>query len=139
VNTNIRSILVGDDATEEASRAVEVASTLAQCCSARLILVSVVEESAEQQAEGYGPKSSEHDVLKELKQASSKLKETGVHVKTKLLRGDAEKALAELAEAESCDLIVIGHRNISRVRRWLEGSTSSGLLRDTGISLLIVR
>jgi nucleotide-binding universal stress UspA family protein len=142
VDTTFRSILVGDDGTEEAKRALVIASSLARCCSARVVVASVIEDpSAEQQAEGYGledHEGSERRVRKTLEDAASKLAQSGLSVETRLLRGEAEKALANLATREGCDLIVIGHRHISRFRRWLEGSTSSALLRDTNTSLLIV-
>jgi nucleotide-binding universal stress UspA family protein len=143
LDITIRSILVGEDGSEEAERGIAMASKLARCCSARLILVGVVEPpSAEQQAEGYVVENQargERRLRETLERNAIRLTQSGINVETKLLHGEAEKALADLATQEGCDLIVIGHRHISRVRRWLEGSTASGLLRDTNISLLIVR
>jgi nucleotide-binding universal stress UspA family protein len=143
VNATIRSILVGVDGSDEADRGVAMAAKLAQCFSARLILAGVIEPaSAEQQAEGYGPEGTAHReerLRQTLETAAAPVSQSGVNVEVRLLSGDAGKILAELAKNEGCDLIVIGHRDISRVRRFLEGSTSSGLLRDTDISLLIVR
>ena len=143
MDITIRSILVGQDGTEEAQRAAAMAAKLAQCFSAEIILAGAVEPpSAEQQAEGYGlesPEESERRVSTMLEQTASDLGQAGVTVRIHLLKGEAEKALAEFANKTPCDLIVIGHRHISRVRRWLEGSTSSGLLKDSNVSLLVVR
>jgi nucleotide-binding universal stress UspA family protein len=46
--------------------------------------------------------------------------------------------IIQRAEQNAADLVVVGHRDIARVRRWLEGSTSESLVRDCPISVLVV-
>src|ERR1700722_6506697 len=55
IGSIFKTILVGDDGTPEAERAVDVAMSLAQSLNAKLIVLGVVApSSAESQAEGYG-------------------------------------------------------------------------------------
>lgn len=137
-----QSILVGHDGSEGARRAVEMAFLLARCGAARVTLLGVlVPPSAETQAEGYG--LEEHDreqvtIRHALEQACQSGREAGLAVESKVVSGEAEHALAQAAQSEEFDLIVVGHREVSGVRRLLEGSTAEDLLRDTGASILVV-
>jgi len=72
--------------------------------------------------------------------ASSKLgKSLGVEMMVEIVEGNPAQQIRRRAEMDQADLIVVGRRNISGVRRWFEGSTSESLLRDTKCSLLIAR
>jgi nucleotide-binding universal stress UspA family protein len=143
VRSAFRTILVGDDGTPEAERAVEVAISLAQSLRAKLILLGVVEPpSPESQAEGYG--------LETVTQARERLNE-GLHRKiqastqseievvTEVFEGKPDEVIVQRVEEDSVDLVVVGRRDIARVRHWLEGSTSESLVCDCPVSVLVVR
>ena len=57
---------------------------------------------------------------------------------SEIAAGDVEKEIERKSEEVSADLIIVGHRDISRVRRWLEGSTSEKLVQRSSASILIV-
>jgi nucleotide-binding universal stress UspA family protein len=142
IRSVFKAILVGDDGTPEAERAVEVAISLAQSLEAKLIVLGVVEApSAESQAEGYG--------LETVTQARERLKETlhrkiqasaqsGIEVITEIFEGKPDEVIVQRVEQDSVDLVVVGRRDIARVRHWLEGSTSESLVRHCPVSVLVV-
>ena len=123
MSVSFNSILVGDDGTPEAEQAVAVAISLGEKLGAKVILLGVVPPpSAESQAEGYGLTSSSN--------ARKKLQEQ--------LERTAESSIEEVAQRTGADLIVVGRRHISRMRHWLEGSTSESLVRRCPVSVLVV-
>ena len=138
-----KTILVGDDGTPEAEQAVEVAISLAQSLRAKLIVLGVVGPlSPESQAEGYG--------FETVTQARERLKErldrkiqasaqSGIEVIAEIFEGKPDEVIIERVEQDSVDLVVVGRRDIARVRHWLEGSTSESLVRDCPVSVLVVQ
>jgi nucleotide-binding universal stress UspA family protein len=141
--TAFKTILTGDDGSRAAERATEVAISLARGLKAKLIVLGVLTPpSAESQAEGYGLDSAEK-AEKLLRAKFSRLEEMGrrdaISITTEIVEGNPEEMIESRAEAEDVDLIVVGHRDITRVRRWFEGSTSETLVKRSKISVLVVR
>jgi nucleotide-binding universal stress UspA family protein len=134
------TILVGDDGTPEAERAVDVAISLAQSLRAKLIVLGVVSPpSAESQAEGYGLETATHARERLDKKLHGKIQggaQAGIEVVTEIFEGNPDEVIVQRAEQDSVDLVVVGHRDISRVRHWLEGSTSESLVRHCPVSVL---
>jgi nucleotide-binding universal stress UspA family protein len=136
------TILVGDNGTPEGERAVAVGMSLGEKLGAKVILLGVLTPpSAESLAEGYGldrhakgrKKLEEH-----LQRAAQAGRRSGVDVVAELVEGLPEPSLEKKAEQHGADLIVVGHRHISRIRSWLEGSTSKSLVRRCPVSVLVV-
>lgn len=136
-----KTIIVGDNGTLEAERAVEVAISLAQSLKAKVILLGIIAPpSAESQAEGIGlqaPSEVRQQLEEKLGRTAAAGRQLGIEVVTEIADGEPEE-IERRAEQHSADLIVVGHREISRVRRWLEGSTSEALVRSSRISVLVV-
>jgi nucleotide-binding universal stress UspA family protein len=61
------------------------------------------------------------------------------HIEGVVLEGDPAAALLELAEKESADLLVVGTRGRTGVRRLLLGSVSHKVMLHAGCAVLIVR
>lgn len=142
-NTSFKTILVGDNGTPAAEHAVTVAMSLARALNSRVIVLGVVTPpSPESQAEGYGM-DDPSKVQAFLQEKFSALKQTAneerISLTTQIVDGDPEKNIEAIAERESVDLIVVGHRDVSRVRHWLEGSTSEDLVKKARTSVLVVR
>jgi hypothetical protein len=57
-------------------------------------------------------------------------RESGVDTLAELEEGDPEKEIERRAERGLVDLVVVGHKDIGLVTRWLEGSTSETLVRS---------
>ena len=137
-----KTILIGDNGAAEAERATDVAISLAISLKAKLIVLGVLTPpSAESQAEGYGLDSSAK-ARKMLDEKFSHLQELGrqggISIVTEIVEGDPEEMMERRAEEEDADLIVVGHRDVTRVRRWLEGSTSETLVKKSKTSVLVV-
>ena len=62
----------------------------------------------------------------------------GVDVVAEIVEGMPEASIEKRAEDNGADLVVVGHRHISRMRTWLEGSTSESLVRRCPVSVLVV-
>jgi len=65
------------------------------------------------------------------------LEKQGISPRTHLLDGDAIEQIALLAERLNADLIVIGHRHLSRIRRLVENSVAKGLVARSPCSVMI--
>jgi nucleotide-binding universal stress UspA family protein len=137
-----QTILVGDNGTPESDRAIEVAKALARCLHAKLVLLGVISPpSPEMQAEGIAfdmPSSLRSRLEQKLALTVQDAREAGLEVQTEIVDGNPEKQLEEFAIKYAADLIVVGHRDISRMRRLLEGSTSEALVRRARVSVLVV-
>jgi nucleotide-binding universal stress UspA family protein len=137
-----QTILVGDNGTPEAGRAVAVAMSLGEQLKAKVIFLGVLTPpSAECQAEGYGLESQEdarkklQDHLERTAQAG---RQRGVDVVAEIVEGTPEASIEERAAHGGADLVIVGHRHIGRMRTWLEGSTSESLVRSCPVSVLVV-
>ncbi len=142
-NPVFKTILIGDNGTPEAEHAVEAAFSLAEGLHARLIVLGILTPpSAESQAEGYGLDGAVK-AKKMLEEKFSQLRtsaaQRGISLTAEILEGDPEEMIEQRAEEEGVDLIVVGHRDVTRVRRWMEGSTSETLVKKSKISVLVVR
>lgn len=139
---SFKSILVGDDGTPEAEQAVAVAISLGEKLGAKVILLGVVPPpSAESQAEGYGLTSSSNarkKLQEQLERTAQTGRQTGIDVAVEIVEGTVESSIEEVAQRIGADLIVVGRRHISRMRHWLEGSTSESLVRRCPVSVLVV-
>jgi nucleotide-binding universal stress UspA family protein len=135
-------IIVGCNGAPEAEHAVEVAISLAECVGAKIVLLGVVAPpSAEAQAEGYGldnAGSVKQRLQAQLARMVDAAKSRGVDVVAEVSEGDPEEQIEKHACEQGADLIIVGHRNVSPLRHWLEKSTCEALLRKTKTSLLIV-
>jgi nucleotide-binding universal stress UspA family protein len=136
------TILVGINGTSESERATAVAISLAKRLEAHLILFGVIAPlSPETQAEGVGldqASKARADLEAQARTAGVKAVSLGIDVATEIVDGDPEKAIEDKIDEAVVDLVVVGHRDISRFRHWLEGSTSEGLIRNSRASILVV-
>jgi nucleotide-binding universal stress UspA family protein len=142
IGSIFKTILVGDDGTPEAERAVDVAISLAENLNAKLIVLGVVApSSAESQAEGYGLEpvaQARQELEAKLHRKVQAGARPGIEAVIEVFEGKPDEVIVQRAEEDSADLVVVGRRDIARVRHWLEGSTSESLVRHCPISVLVV-
>ena len=140
--SSFRRILVGVNGTSGSERAIEVAISLAGSLHAQIIMLGVIAPlSPETQAEGVGLEVASNQRVQLEEQVSKSVAtahDLGIDVAPEIVEGEPEMEIERKAEEASVDLIVVGHRDIGRVRRWLEGSTSETLIRRSQISVLVV-
>lgn len=84
-----------------------------------------------------GEPSGEHE--RQLAQAKQVLKSAGIRVETMLLQGEVVSVVCQHAADMGCNLIVMGAYGHSRIRQFIVGSTTTGILKATQASVLLLR
>ena len=133
----VKKLLTAVDGSKYADKAVEFAALLAKVYSANLALVHVEEDKLIRIG---GPQVV--DCLGTvgeciLKDAASKVQ--GVAFDKMLEYGSPAEVIIKVAKKADVDIIVIGSRGLSSVRRYLLGSVSDDISMHARNSVLIVR
>ena len=146
-----RRILVAVDGSENSTRAVKVAITLAEKFNAQLIICNAIQVPFYSFAQTglVVPADTIRDYLaaarEDAKKMSSKLVRLAEahHVKAESVVRENTRSVVEavvtLAESRHVDLIVIGSRGLSGFKRLLIGSVSSGVINHAHCPVLVVR
>ena len=136
-----RKILVGYDGSEQATKAVRTAVSLASCLDAKLLVVAVArppEPATSVELHAVLDDAREHYEagFKPLVEAA---REHGVEVETAIVVGHPAEQIIHTAETERADLVVLGHRGTTMFHRWVVGSISEKVLRYAHCPVMIVR
>jgi nucleotide-binding universal stress UspA family protein len=145
-----KTIVVGTDGSETAGVAVEHATALAKSSGATLHIVhayrAVLVGEAALSATSGGPTIdvagvnagiAEHAALV-CEHAVSGAKRTGVNVEAHSVSGDACDALISVAKDVGADLVVVGNRGMTSVKRFVLGSVPNKISHHAPCSVLIV-
>ncbi|MCL5067585.1 MAG: universal stress protein [Thaumarchaeota archaeon] len=143
----IRRILVAVDGSENADRAVKVASRIAKDNNADLTVLHVIllppAVYSGDVAIDIGKIESEARVGAEkiVSTASSLAEEEEVKPKTAVVQrmDSAARGITEYANENAIDLIVVGTRGLGGFKRLVLGSVASGVVHHAHCSVLIVR
>ena len=79
------------------------------------------------------------DVARELENAATGLKGAGFEVTAELFQGHPEEVITREVEARGVQLLVMGAYGHSRIRRLVIGSTTTSLVRDCHVPVLLFR
>jgi nucleotide-binding universal stress UspA family protein len=136
-------ILAADDGSPDGERAANVAVRIAAYLRAEVVLLGVV-EPPNVQAEGEGlpiedPSVSRRTMEERFERFLRLGRSKGVAMMVEIVEGVPSEQIIRRAKVDRVDLIVLGRRDISSVRRWLEGSTSETVLREAKCSVMIAR
>jgi nucleotide-binding universal stress UspA family protein len=136
----LKCILIAIDDTRSSAAAIEQGLALAADEGARVVFAHVVSIIGEQFVPGDGKPDRVPDraQMQLLVDVEAKADAAGVICTTELLVGYPPKQIAALAEDLGVDLVVVGSRHLSGVKRLLVGSTSRDLLTTTTRPLLVV-
>lgn len=142
-STADQTIVVGTDGSETAERALREATSLARSTDARLVLVSAFSDLHPYRERIHrtapaGPTELE-EVADRLLQSAVGSIEENVEVEAVSRRGDPAEVLADVAQEQGAQLIVVGDRGLSAVKRFLLGSVSNKLAHHAPCNVLIVR
>lgn len=74
-----------------------------------------------------------------LDQVSERLKQKGSTIHSEVLVGDVAKRLADYAESNDIDLIIMATHGHSGVKRWIMGSVAEKLFRSVSLPVFMVR
>lgn len=136
-------ILAADDGSPDGERAAGIAVRLGAKLKAEVFLLGVV-EPPNIQAEGEGlpvedPARCRRAMEERFERFLKLGRSLGVEMMLEIAEGRPADQIQRRAEADKIDLIILGRRNLSGVRRWLEGSTSESVLRHASCSVMIAR
>ena len=139
-----RSIVVGTDGSEAADEAVRQATDMASSEGARLHLVTAYPDPQFLRVRVASVAHTETVDLREvaesqLKRAARDALSKGVEVETHVREGHPAEVIIDVANQEQADLIVVGSRGLTGIKRYLLGSVSSEVSHHAHCSVMIVR
>jgi nucleotide-binding universal stress UspA family protein len=143
-----RSIVVGTDGSETATKAVSQAVELAALVGAKLELVSAYEPVAAQRLASERRDAPEdlqwaisprEDVDATLEQAAAVARDGGVDARVHARQGDPADAILDVAEELGADLIVVGNKGMTGAKRFLLGSVPNKVSHHAPCSVMIIR
>lgn len=132
-------VLVGYDGSEEARRALEWAPRLAGESPVTVISVAPTLEASPRIPDAVDPNSNVDVHRQQLAEAATLLGMNGVRVEKLLRIGNPAEEIIIAAEQGRFDLILIGIRGLSTVRRFLIGSVADRVVRHATVPVLVVR
>jgi nucleotide-binding universal stress UspA family protein len=144
-----RRIVVGTDGSSTADRAVDTAGDLARISGAEVQVVTAYRPvraavmagvSATGEALVAARLGNDERVAAEevVRRARERLECTGVVVQSVARLGEPADALLAIAEEQDADLLIIGNRGLSGVRRYLLGNVADRVAHHSPCSVYIV-
>lgn len=136
-------IVVGTDGSDRAGVAVREAMALAKMVGAELHAVNVVHPSV---GIGFADSRAQQDQVNTLSQEADAIRSRlladaeaeGVSLEVHNPSGDPAKALLGAAEDVSADLVVVGNRGMSGIKRFVQGSVPHTVAHGCHCDVLIV-
>lgn len=129
----ISKILVAVDGSDDAKKALKYAAQLASKLNAEITLLNVQQSSLSQ----LRPNVAKEVGDRILTDASSEVK--GVKLEKKLEFGNPAETIIKFAENGKYDLIAVGKRGLSTIKRFFLGSVSDDLSHHAKCSVLLVQ
>jgi nucleotide-binding universal stress UspA family protein len=137
----IKTILVAFDGSEQSRRAFHLGLEIAAKFQAKLIVLGIVQlpEPAHTVEVEAIVESGRKKFKKEFAAPAKKAKSLGVELETHVAVGHPAEQILRHAEDEHADLIVMGRRGLSRVKRWMLGSVSERVLRYAHCPVTVIK
>ncbi len=141
----VKTVLAAMDFSENAARALDWAQDLARVHNARLVLFHAV-------APPIGPAAVPEfvnlppDIYEQQKECSRELlneevakrRRSGVEIEARMEVGPSGPAIIDAAVEENADLVVVGTRGLTGLKRTFLGSVAARLIRDAPCPVLAV-
>jgi nucleotide-binding universal stress UspA family protein len=153
MTTAFSKIMVGIDGSEESMIAAEYAVAIAKKHDAELIAINVLTSDIEYAYSSPGIESPPHPSVKEIillaeyeaKKWFDKIKEkadeSGIRFKTEFIaaRRSVVSTILDYAEEQNINLILVGTRGRSGIKKMLLGSIASGLVTYASCPVMVVK
>jgi len=150
---NFTKILVAIDGSDIAINAAKIAIQLAEKYNAELVVLHVIDSSIRYESVGDdtfpGYRGSLNQVVdiatekgqKLVDEVKQKASENNINIKPEVLLGVGSivKEIVEYAENNMIDLIVLGTRGRSGIKKVLLGSTASGVVSHSRLPVMVVK
>jgi len=138
-----KRILLAYDGSEYANKAYEYVLKLAQInggCEVYLISVANIPEFVNSKDEvDEALNAAKLYYGKILGNARKLANEKGIKIFTEVIPGHPVDSVIRFAEKHECDLIVVGEKGTSGVRRYIIGNVAENIARHAKCSVLIVK
>lgn len=141
----MRHIMVATDGSSGADRAVDVAAEVARALSGDLLIVTIADSVAFEEAQQLArTEGSIGDVLEALttqtlKAAEARARHLGVsQIELRVGWGDVARSLIDIATGGPVDMIVVGRRGRGQLARLLLGSVSQKLVSLAPCAVVVV-
>ena len=131
------SIVVGTDGTETAERAVDRAGAIARAFGATVHVVSAYSDDRTPLV-GAGRQGDRVHAQQHVDRAQERLAEQGVESEVHLTNREPGRALVAIADEQHAQMIVVGNRGMSGVKRAL-GSVPNYVSHHADCDVVIVR
>ena len=136
-----KKVLLTYDGSAEGRKALREGAMLARSCDASVLLLAVVDLSADVlMAESAAPGAAEHEMKafeEILAEGVRRLEELGLSSTSRLEIGDPARKIEAVANEIGADLIVVGHRRQNALARLWSTSVTRYLMDAVNCSLLI--
>jgi nucleotide-binding universal stress UspA family protein len=137
----LKTILVALDSSELSQGIIQTLEQLHIQTAAKIILSHVLPSSeSDMEIEADFPHKSEELTYRHVeKQLQTYQEKLPCPSEIEIVIGDPAEEIIRLAHIYSCDLIVIGSRGLTGLKRILQGSVSSQVVADAPCSVLVVK
>ncbi len=134
-------ILLATDGSEDAALATKAAIDLSNQSGAELHVVHVGRSSLRLSPTEYQAAAREKigELAKAVEEAGGDVTETHVRIDDSQTAGNEAEHITGLAEELGADLIVIGSRGLSGMKRLVMGSVSESVVRHAHCPVLVMR
>ncbi|BAZ53304.1 UspA domain-containing protein [Nostoc sp. NIES-4103] len=138
----LKNILVALDGSEIAERVIETLEDLVFSQEAKVIICHVFptpDSEIELPADRPHPESPVLSYFQIEKLLQSYQEELSVNSEIELVTGDPAQEIIRLANIYKADLILIGSRGLTGMKRIVQGSVSSQVVEEAPCSVLVVK
>lgn len=138
-------ILVAVDLSNATKRVIQVTERIARGMSGEAWVLHVAEAEPDLVGFDVGPEVVRDQVAKEFReehkavqQHTDTLREAGIEANALFIRGPIVETVLEQAERIEADLLIVGSHGFGALYDLLVGSASRGILKHSGIPVLVV-
>jgi nucleotide-binding universal stress UspA family protein len=138
----VRRILIAHDGSREAARAVEVGIDLAVRFGAQATLLTAIHHPAYPGTVGEVQEADAEQrefASRIQREAIEAARMRGLDMAAVIVSGHPAEAILDYARQQRTDLIVMGHRGMSNLRRFFVGSIADRIVDHAPCMVLIVR
>jgi nucleotide-binding universal stress UspA family protein len=153
MTTAFSKIMVGIDGSEESMNAAEYAVAIAKKHDAELIAINVLTSNIEYAYSSPGIESpppphpsvkeiillAEYEAKKWFDKIKEKADESGIRFKTEFIVARRSVVSTDYAEEQNINLILVGTRGRSGIKKMLLGSIASGLVTYASCPVLVIK